>query len=174
MKNRIFSRLFCLLLVLTLLLAAAGCASSGSSSKPSEPKQPAELSALMDAMLAADNTLPEMDRYSSEGEEAETFYSMVCGLEYDKVDGYQYACSVNFKLADEISVTRLKSVNDAAAAEESIRQHLLVRQGQYENYAPEQVPRVKKAVLFTHGAYVVLIVSDQAAAVKQAFENLIG
>ena len=174
MKNGIIFRLFCLSLILMLVFVVAGCSSSDSSSAPSTSKQPVELSSLMDAMLAADSSLPQMERISSQDEEAESLYVMVSGLSYDKVEGYQYAYSVNGKLADEISITKLKSAADAAEAEASTRQHLLTRRGQYESYAPEQVPRVDNAVVFTKDIYVVLIVSDQAAAVKQAFEDLIG
>jgi hypothetical protein len=75
--------------------------------------------------------------------------------------------------ADEIAVIAVKNGRDVSAAAESLRAHAQYRTQLYSTYDPTQVPKLNGALVFTEGAYAVLIVCNDPAAVRVAFDTFL-
>ncbi|MCI9020679.1 MAG: DUF4358 domain-containing protein [Eubacterium sp.] len=155
-----------------VLLTAMLVMSSACGSADTKQTQDAGISMpdLQEAMLAADTTLPDMTKTSSEDEQAELNFTSLTDISYDKIDAYFYAYATE-GTAEEIAVIRLKDKNDAAAMMESLHEHITQRQGTFQEYAPEQAVLTEKAVVTRQGLYVALIISSKNGLVQKAFEK---
>lgn len=152
-----------LLLTMGLLTACGG----------KQSKETVSMYDLQKAMLAADDTLPEMLSVNSSSDDAQSLFTYLSDLDYGKVDSYFLAYSSE-GLADEIAVIALKDEADVNEAEKFLHDHVDSRVKLYENYAANQVPRAEAATIFCKDQYVVLIISDKAQEVKAAFLDEIG
>lgn len=170
MKRRITAAVLTVLSILPLF----GCGGNARPSEPdprqtgNEPVQTVSVDELREDMLAAAPSLPEMKTVSDGDEKSEALFSYLSDLDYDKVEHFFLVYSAT-GLADEIAVIAVKDPADAAEAKASLERHLSNRKQMYAQYQPDQVPRVENAEVFTKDQYVVLIVCDDAAAVKAAF-----
>ena len=170
MKRRITAAVLTVLSILPLF----GCGGNARPSEPdprqtgTEPVQTVSVDELREDMLAAAPSLPEMKTVSDGDEKSEALFSYLSDLDYDKVEHFFLVYSAT-GLADEIAVIAVKDPADAAEAKESLNRHLSNRKQMYVQYQPDQVPRVENAEVFTKDQYVVLIVCNDAAAVKAAF-----
>ena len=152
-----------LLCLATFMLLLCGC-SKGTANNVS-------LFDLKEAMLAA-TTFGDMAYVSSEDKEAETYFATVSDLDYAKVDAFSITYAKDGKgNADEIVVIRVKDAADTAPALATLQAHLKTRQSIYATYDPTQSEKIGKGVTFSKGVYAVLIVSDDNAAVKAAFDE---
>ena len=68
---------------------------------------------------------------------------------------------------------RVKNSAGAALALATLQTHLKTRQSIYATYDPTQSGKVGSGITFAKGHYAVLIVSDDNAAVKAAFESFV-
>ena len=152
-----------LIVVFCVLLGCMGCG---------QDTPPVSMYDLSRAMLAADDTLPEMSYVSSSDENASDLFSYLSNLDYTLVDSYFLSYSSK-GLADEIAVIALKNAADADAAKKTIDAHVQSRVAMYKQYDPSQTSRVEGAMVFTSGRYVVLIISDKQHEVKNAFDAFI-
>ena len=150
---------------LTLMLSA--CGSNGSAAVPV-----VSMYELQKSMLAADSTLPEMSSVNGSAENAEESFAYLSKLPYEKVEAYFLAYSAYGK-ADEIAVIAVKDTADLTAAKKSLDASVEGRLELYKQYDPTQVSRVEEALVFTEGRYAVLIISDNADAVRTAFSAFI-
>lgn len=153
-----------LLCVLTAALLLCACGGAQNANHVS-------LFDLKEAMLAA-TTFGDMAYVSSEDKEAETYFATVSDLDYAKVDAFSITYAKDGKgNADEIVVIRVKDAADTAPALATLQAHLKTRQSIYATYDPTQSEKIGKGVTFSKGVYAVLIVSDDNAAVKAAFDE---
>lgn len=175
-RNKLLIGLLCAALALTLLTAcgeedtpspASPPAESGHSEKTVAPAD------LMDSLIAADPSLPEMDLVTDRSEDADLQFDAISDIAYDKVEGYAHSFAVE-QLADEITVILLKSAADLPAAEQSARERLAARREVYAAYAPSEADRFDDAVIFTRGRYLVVLICKDAAAVRNTFEAQLG
>ena len=165
MKNSV-KRIACLALSALLLAGTFGCAS-----KPAEDEGPnVDMAELMDAMVSADPTLPEMVFVTSEGESAATDFTYISDLDYKLIDAYFYVYA-DAGTAEEIAVIKLKDAGQAAAALESLHRHIEARQGTFREYDPEQIPLTENAVIIREGRYVALIVCEKNGLVQNVFRD---
>lgn len=165
MRNSV-KRMACLVLSALMLACAFGCAS-----KPAEDGGPdVDMTALMDAMVAADPTLPELTYVTSGGEQAENDFTYLSDLDYKLIDEYFYACAAA-GTAEEIAVIKLKDAGKAAAALDSLHKHIEARQGTFREYDPEQIPLTENAVMIREGKYVALIVCEKNGLVQNVFRG---
>lgn len=164
MKSHV-KRIACLALAVLLPAAAWGCAS-----QTEDAGKDVDLAALMDAMTAADPTLPEMVRVTGEGGQAAADFTYLSDLDYGLVDAYVYTCA-DAGTAEEIAVIKLKDAGQAAAAMESLHRHIEARQGTFREYDPEQLPLTEKAVIIREGKYVALIVCEKNGLVQNVFRD---
>ena len=154
-------------LILSLCILLLGCVGCGQNEKPV-----VSMYDLSRAMLAADDTLPEMSYISSSDENASELFTYISDLDYALVDSYFLSYSSK-GLADEIAVIALKNEADVAAAMKTIESHVQERTAMYRQYDPSQMDRVEGGLVFTSGRYAVLIISDKQKEVKSAFEGFI-
>ena len=160
-------RLLPLLLTGLLILALAGCGGNETS-----PTQTADMEAMQTALLAADPTLPEMRSITGQVGDAETLFTYVSDLPYEKVDDFLLSYSAEGK-ADEIAVIAVKDPADAEAAADTLRAHLDQRLTLFRQYSPDEVSRAEKALVFTQDQYAVLLICDGNQDVKTAFEEFL-
>ena len=154
--------LMCALSVVTLF-----CACGGENNTPA--KSDVSLFDLKEAMLAA-APFGDMAYVSSNDADAETYLSAVSDLAYDKVDAFSICYAKDGKgNSDEVVVIRVKDAVDTADALSTLQNHLQTRQSLYATYDPTQSQKVGNGIAFSDGLYAVLIVSEDNAAVKQAF-----
>ena len=167
MRNSV-KRIACAALAALLLACAWGCAPK----EQADPGKDVDMSALLDKLIAADPTLPELTIVTSHGGGtlAETDFTYLSDLDYQLVDEYFYACAKTGS-AEEIAVVKLKDAGNAAALMDSLHKHVESRQGTFEEYDPEQVPLTENAVVTSEGRYVVLIVSKKSGLAQNEFKK---
>lgn len=170
-------RILILLLLAALLLA--GCSGKPGDESTAEPvsTEPAEtqtpmvsLYDLRKAMLAAEPELPEMMAVSSSDENADQLFTYLSEADYAKVEGYYLAYAADGS-AYEIAVVCLRSAEDTAEMEASLKTHVDGRVSLYKNYAPDQMEQAKAAKIVTRGRYVALVMCKAQDAVIRAFED---
>ena len=176
MKTRILS----LLLTLMAVAALAGCG-GGSSAQTQTPTVDGE--ALLQTMMEADGSLPEMTTVamevgslspnSADYRDRKKTFSYISDLPFDLVDRFAVAYSVDGRKADEIAVIAVKDEADAGDALDSLRRHQEDRLKLYQTYGPQEAARVEKAQLFTRNQYAVLIICDDTTSVTDAFEHFL-
>lgn len=164
MRNHL-KRIACLALAVLLPAAAWGCAS-----RPEDMDRDVDMTALMDAMTAADPTLPEMVSVTGEGDQAAADFTYLSDLDYKLIDTYFYVYA-DAGTAEEIAVIKLKDAGQAAAAMDSLHRHIEARQGTFREYDPEQLPLTEKAVIIREGKYVALIVCEKNGLVQNVFRG---
>ena len=157
------------LLAALTVLGLCGC---GAKEKTDTRKATVPMADLRTGMLDAATSLPDMKSVSDESTDAEELFAYFSDLDYGKVEHFFLTYSAA-GLADEIAVIAVKDAADAAQAKASLESHLKSRLQMYTQYNPDQVPRVENAEIFVKDRYVVLIVCDEADAVKAAFNRLI-
>lgn len=166
MRNSV-KRVACAALAALLLACAWGCGPK----EPEDTGKNVDLSALMDAMMAADPTLPEMVTVTGGGDKGAADFTYLSHLEdYKRVDEYCYAAA-DAGTAEEIAVIKLKDAGDAAALMDSLHKHVEQRQGTFREYDPSQVPLTEQAVIVREGRYVALIVCQKNGLVQKAFRE---
>ena len=147
-------------LLTALILTLCGCGA--------RQRQTVSMDGLRENMLSVAPSLPEMSSVSDADTGAGDLFAYLSDMSYDKVEHFFLSYSAK-GLADEIAVIAVKDPSDAASARDSLERHLKDRTLLYQQYQPDQVPRVENAELFIKDQYVVLIVCDEAEAVKRAF-----
>lgn len=156
----------CLGLAVLLLSFAWGCGPR----ETADPGKDVDLSALLDAMIAADPTLPELVTVTGAGDQAAADFTYLSDLDYKLVDTYYYAFA-QAGTAEEIAVVRLKDAGSAAALMDSLHKHVEQRQGTFREYDPSQVPLTEQAVILREGRYVALIVCQKNGLVQNTFRD---
>lgn len=176
MKKAI-SLLLCALLVLLCACKGEkeGAASEDVEMSQEEQKAAVSMFDLKTAMLAADDTFPEMLYVSdSDNNAAELFKYISEDFDYSKLEHFFLAYSSDSSNpSGEVVVIALKDTEDLAEAEKALKAHVDYRVRLYEEYDPNSVSRVKGAMIFTREQYAVLIIAENAGAVKSAFEDFI-
>ena len=127
---------------------------------------------LRQTMEAADKSLPEMLNASSADENAADQFAYISDLDYGKVDSF-FLSYAKEGTADEIAVVAVKDVNDIDEAKQSLETHRQNRRKLLDQYEPEEVKRIDDGLVFEKDQYAVLIICDDASAVKAAFEKAI-
>lgn len=145
----------------------AGC---GNDSQKDAGGPQVSMDELKTAMLAADTTLPEMVTVDSEEENAELNFSYLADLDYALVDSYFYSYAKD-GTAEEIVVVRMKDRGDVAGMMDALHGHTDQRRGTFEEYAPEQVQMLERAVVTREGNYVTLIICTKNGLVQDAFKK---
>ena len=149
------------LLALLVLLSACG---GGAEAEPEILRQ---------TMTDAAPSLPEMLRADDTDENAEELFAHISDMDYGKVSRFFVLYAADGS-ADEIAAILVKNSADADGARQSLAAHLEDRARLYEQYKPEQLRRIEQAELFVRGRWAVLIVCDEAAAVKAACVRAMG
>ena len=153
----------CAALTAALLLLLCACGRQSAS---------VSMEGLREDMLAAAPSLPEMKSVDDGSNNAADLFSYLSDMDYRKVEHYFLSYSAK-GLADEIAVIAVRNAADAAEAQASLQRHLDGRKLLYEQYQPDQLQRTGSAEIFVKDRYAVLIVCDEAEAVKAAFHRAV-
>lgn len=160
------SKILTVLLSATILVAGfCGCG------KKEAPQARVDMERLEEAMMAADDTLPEMKSISSRQEDGEELFSALSDVDYDKVQDY-FFCYAAEGTASEFAVIFVKEEEDVSEVEQSLRDHIESRKLSYQNYAPDQVEVAEKALVFSNGNYVAYVMHKSPSYIKAAFEKM--
>jgi predicted small secreted protein len=152
-------------LVMVFMLLLSSCQTADSAS--------VDISELQQAMLDADDSLPEMKTIDSSNDNADSLFTYLSDVDYTKVSGYFLSYCADGKQADEIAVVELKNASDKQDMLQSLKDHVDGRINLYSTYGPDQVSKAENALIFDKDNYVVLIISDNQNDVRAAFERLI-
>ena len=74
--------------------------------------------------------------------------------------------------AEEVSVLVLKDEDTAALVADALKAHVEAQKEAYQDYLPEEVPKLDDAILTTHGSSVLLVVPAQASEANGVAEHL--
>ena len=157
---------------LAALLAALTVLGLCACGQKADAPQTVSMIDLRTAMEAAAPSLPDMRYVSDADDDPAGLFAHLSDMDYDKVERFFLSYSAA-GLADEIAVIAVKDRADAEAAADSLRAHLEDRARLYEQYKPDQLQRVQDGLVFTWKHYAVLIVCDEADAVKDAFDRFV-
>ena len=175
MKKTLVTFLLTLLAALTL----AGCGGSGG---PAPQSPPADCGKLLHAMLAADESFPEMTQIAlsvrsmspntAEYQNGKKTFSYVSDLPFEKVESFAVGYSTDGRKADEIALICVTDEADAADAAASLERHQADRLKLYQTYGPQEAARVERGVVKTiNGKYAVLIICNDPDRVLDAFRS---
>ena len=151
-----------------LILTLCSCGGTDTSNRTAA----VDMAQLQTTMLAADANLTEMTSITGAATDGETRFAYVSALPYNKVENFLLSYSSAGK-ADEVAVIAVKDQQDVEEAARTLREHVTQRLNLFRQYGPDQAARVEKAQVFTKDNYAVLIIADQAQAVKTAFEQAV-
>lgn len=161
-------RSFCLILsVIAFALAAVGC--SGGSKKPT-----VSMFDLSQRMTEANGNAENMAYASSSDKNADELLEHVSSIDPNKVESFFISYAKEGKGdASEIVVIAVKQTGDTTEAADTLRKHIEKRIALYETYDPAQAAVLRSAEVFTYEQYAVLIVSENAEAVRRAFDGFV-
>lgn len=152
-----------LLLALCLCFCLCACG---------ESRETVSMYDLRVEMLSAAGKLPDMLSASSSDDNANSSFSYISDMDYDKVEAY-FVSYANELASYEIAVIAVKDASDVSVAADSLKQHAQNRVDFYRSYGVSEVPRAENALVFTDGRYAVLIMTDSNSAVRSAFDDFV-
>lgn len=173
------------ILLITVLASAFVLGCGGEPSAPEITEEPVQTQIteeptqsmfdLAETLRAAHKGKTELSYASSSDDDPESELAYVCDIDYGKVKDFLmlYAADGN-KSADEIVVIVLKDQADVKTAVDMLRTHVEKRKALYDAYEPALAKALNKAEVFSEGRYAVLIVSENAYDVRNAFMESIG
>ena len=169
------------ILLITVLASAFVLGCGGEPSAPEITEEPVQTQIteeptqsmfdLAETLRAAHNGKTELSYASSSDDDPESELAYVCDIDYGKVKDFLMLFAADgSKSADEIVVIVLKDQADV----KMLRTHVEKRKALYDAYEPALAKALNKAEVFSEGRYAVLIVSENAYDVRNAFMESIG
>lgn len=150
-----FLKLLSGVLSLILLISATGC---GSASPASE----INIQALTDALLsqvAFDTPLSDV------GSDSTVYFP-------DLPENAQISLYMGSGYyADELAVITLADKSDVSNLQEIIDNHLDQKHEQFSSYIPEELPKIKNAVVWNQGLYFIVIITNDTATAEKILKN---
>lgn len=166
-------KIVCILIVAVISIAAAGCSGKEDTKEQAGGMTSSE---ILDKIIPTQTGFPDSLREDStdpDGKEKDDWkenFGYLFDFDAEKVKDFAIIYSTE-TTADEITVVRLKDNADIKELEESMKKRLEKRTATFENYGPEEVSKLKKAVIKTVGCYGVLIISSQPSEGEKAFSD---
>lgn len=141
-------------LAMTAVLLLAGCGSKSAGKEPAAH-------AVVEAVVAE---VPFVDSMSFVDDQFSNFYRIDEAKVADKSMYVGTRAS-----AEEITVIRLKDAADVELAKSAMAERLQDQKIAFENYQPGEMAKIESAKIYTHGAYVMLVVADDTSKAESAF-----
>ena len=169
--RKFFLTTVCLLLVSAALIPAlAGCKEKDPA--PADTAVDVRAEALLRGVLAeAGGDFGNPKCYGDEG------FADWVGVVYHDISAEKITDGAvvfaNGVSADEIAIFRGADATAADGISEALRTHLKERISEFEGYSPEDVEKLKKAELYRDGGFVILLVSDDAGALRTTVSGLL-
>ena len=154
--RKLFVRSMACLLALVLLAGFVGCAPQGTQAGDFDPQ-------------ALFYTLVKEVKYASEltnaGDTTALYFpNMPAGAELVLYKGSGY-------YADEVVLVTLADKNDMDSAKALMRKHLTELREQFQNYQPDEVGKIDKAVLWQQGTTLILCITDDTKTAQSILED---
>jgi succinylglutamate desuccinylase len=92
-------------------------------------------------------------------------------LSFDGLEEYEIYVSGTLATANELTVMKLANADAVAAARKSIESRISDQTSNYENYRPDELFRIKNAIIVEKGNYILFSVSEDNETVKKLFED---
>lgn len=176
MKNKMLvKKAGCLLLVCSMMFAMTACGKSEPEPTPvninvndqkeekaEEPKEEVKMSAkeIADSLL---NNIKYKDELTELDLDTAAMFFNFDGVEIEEAYIYESSGAT----AEEIVVLKCKDEKSAKAAKAVLENRVNEQIESYESYVPEEVPKLKEAVIAVVNEIAVLSVSDDAGAAKK-------
>lgn len=140
---------------MAVMLVLAGCGGASGGKEPTAQ-------AVVEAVAAEVPFIDTMDYV------AEAQFSNFYHVDAEKVaDQAMYAGTR--ASAEEITVIRMKDAADVQLAKDAMAKRLEDQKQAFENYQPGEMAKIQGAKIYTHGAYVMLVVADDTSKAESAF-----
>lgn len=153
MKNKVLKKIFAAAALAGLLLTGCGGKSAG--------KEPAAQTVVQ----AVAEEVPFVDSMSYVDDAQ--FYNLYRIDEAKVADKSMYVGTL--ASAEEITVIRVKDTADVQAAKDAIADRLEDKKLAFKDYLPAEMTKIQGAQIYTHGAYVMLVVADDTSKAESAF-----
>lgn len=152
----------------------AGNKSNSSSASAEEVSLTAE-EYINKALEIKPNSL--LDATTAKGDTSEYGFDNFCiklynGLDPEELEDGAISYASSGGNADEISVLKAKDPSKQNELTKKLEERIQVRHHDFEGYKPEELDKIDKAEVFEAGGYSILIIADDAAAIKDAFNNV--
>ena len=95
------------------------------------------------------------------------------GLNVNDYDGVMLYIPNDVMSVNEILVVKLKSSDQAENVERAARKRLDIQKNSFEGYGAEQTKLINSAIVENRGNYVLLVISEDAEKLCEAFRNSI-
>lgn len=165
-------RILSLILILALLLTACGQSSQNPpADQTGSPAPAAEFTArqLLDGILAAVPESGEAHEIVPEGDIP--VFLEIYGLSAEQVPDCAIARMGGARVFE---IAALRAADGAAEAVSTVfSAYLRQRQGDFAGYAPAQAALAEKGLILCAGSWIVLVISEDTAAAKAAFESCV-
>lgn len=102
-----------------------------------------------------------------DGNKLQKLYAIDAG---EVEDFILYTASSNVK-ADELSIIKVKDMNQVESIKEKIRQRIEAQTVKFRDYRPDEYFLIEKHVLKTKGPFVLFAVSKEADLMERAFDD---
>lgn len=137
------------------LLALAGCGGKSGGKEPAAK-------AVVEAVAAEVPFVDAMDFVADEQ------FANLYRVDLEKVADKSMYTGTRAS-AEEITVIRMKDAADVQEARDAMTVRLEDQRLAFENYLPEEMAKIQGAQVYTHGAYVMLVVADDTSKAESAF-----
>lgn len=99
----------------------------------------------------------------------DVFYNFY-NIDESKVADASMYTSSSRATAEEVTVIRMKDAADIQLAQDAIAERVNDQKRSYENYMPDEMPKLENAAVYTHGSYAILVVADDVSGAEKVFE----
>lgn len=93
-------------------------------------------------------------------------------LDLQKVEGYEVYVSGSMATAEELALFKAKSSGDLQHIREAVERRIEDMQISFEDYRPEEMPKIEDAVIIEKGDYLLFAVVPESTAIRELFEGL--
>ncbi len=92
-------------------------------------------------------------------------------ISLDKLTSYSVYVSGSGAKADEICVMRAKSKDDAKAIKTALEQRISSQTIRYEDYIPDELPKLEDALIAEKGEYLMLAIVKDTGKAQEIFDS---
>ena len=92
--------------------------------------------------------------------------SSLYGIDKNEFEDFALFCSTG-ATAEEIALFKGVDESSASQIKEAIEARIQNQISSYENYVPEEVPKLEEAIVMQHGVFVIYVTSNEPATVEE-------
>lgn len=130
-------------------------------------------------LKAAVNKAPDslLDETTAKGDTSDYGFDNFCaklygGLDKDELADGAISYASSGGNADEISILKAADPEKQSALTQVLKDRVDTRHHDFEGYKPEELPKIEKAKVFEANGFSILVISDNADEIENAFEEI--